>query len=419
MYNEIDNEEIRKLETTICIVGGGPSGLLLGLLLAKQGLEVTVLESQADFERKFRGEVLQPRFIRLMKQLNLDKYLEQFEHKKLSSGEIWSEDRLLANIDYSKDTPEAPYSIRMKQSVLLQALYKLAVSYPNFHMYFKAKMKSLVKKKNVYGVLAIIDKQEVEINAKLIVGADGRFSTVKKHLDMTYKYKTDDFDMIWFTVPSKYIKNADIFFRVTNYSNYIVIPGADDTLQIGFTMKKGQWAKTKEKGIQDLSNEWINIFPDLKEYLLQLEDFRTFVCVKSELYFVNQWYKNGCVLIGDAAHCSSPVGAIGISLAAETAVTLAGLICKSITSSDFHFNELKDLEVLRGKEIRIVHCMQKVLTSAIIKSPKWSKKYIISITPLLSKTKPFRAAKRRFLLGNAVLIHPDLVFTDNDFCYNI
>ncbi len=413
MHYEIDSEETHHLDTTVCIVGGGPSGLLLGLLLAKQGVDVTVLESQADFERKFRGEVLQPRFIRLMKQLNLDKYLEQFDHIKLTSGEIWSENIRLANIDYPKDTPEAPYSIRMKQSVLLQALYQLARSYPNFHMHFSTSMKSLIKKENAYSVLAIMkNKQEVEINAKLIVGADGRFSMVKKHLDTTYKYKSDDFDMIWFTVPSRYIKDADIFFRVTPFSNYIVIPSADDTLQIGFTMKKGEWAQTKKKGIKYLSNHLIQLFPDLKEYLGQLEDFRSFVTVKSDLYFVNQWYKNGCVLVGDAAHCSSPIGAIGISLAAETAVTLAGLICKSINAGDLNFNELKELEGLRSKEIRKVHRMQKLLTSAIIKSPKWSKKYIITMTPLLSKTKPFRMAKRSFLLGNAVSIHPDLIFAE-------
>lgn len=89
-------------ETEICIVGGGPSGLFLGLLLAKNGIRVTVLESQTSFNRKFRGEVLQPRFVRLMKELNLEQCLEKYEHIKLFNAEIWNNKKYITQIDYEK-----------------------------------------------------------------------------------------------------------------------------------------------------------------------------------------------------------------------------------------------------------------------------------------------------------------------------
>lgn len=89
-------------ETEICIVGGGPSGLFLGLLLAKNGIRVTVLESQTSFNRKFRGEVLQPRFVRLMKELNLEQRLEKYEHIKLFNAEIWNNKKYITQIDYEK-----------------------------------------------------------------------------------------------------------------------------------------------------------------------------------------------------------------------------------------------------------------------------------------------------------------------------
>lgn len=405
-----------KLNTNICIVGGGPSGLLLGLLLAKQGIEVTVLESQPNFERNFRGEVYQPRFVQLMRQLNLDQYLDQFEHMKLSSGEVWGEQNLLFSLNYETDTPEAPYAIRMKQSVLLQAFYDLAKRYNNFHMYFNAKVKSLIKTEDqIEGVVAIVDHEEVYIQANLTVGADGRFSTVRKQGNFTYKYKTYDFDMIWFHAPAKDTRDSGLFFKVNETSNYIIIPHSSDMLQIGFTLPKGEWTKIKQGGIHAFTNELIKVFPNLKEYLEQLEDFHSFVPLKAESYFVEQWYKKGCVLVGDAAHCSSPLGAVGISLAVETSVVLAGLIHQSIKNKDPQFKELEKVTRLRSKEIRMVHRMQSVLGKSITKSPKGVKKVILSLIPVLAKTKIARVSERKLLLGmRPVPIDSSLIFEDND-----
>ncbi|WP_338453129.1 FAD-dependent monooxygenase [Niallia oryzisoli] len=165
------------IKTLFCIVGGGPSGLMLGLLLAKQGIDVTVLESKVKFERQFRGEVLQPRFVHLMRELNLNTYLEKYEHIKLPSGEVWNANQKVLSIDYAKDTSEIPYAVRMKQSVLLTAFYDLAKKYLSFHFYFNAKVKSFLQgsDERITGLIPAIDHKDTIISADLVVGADGRF----------------------------------------------------------------------------------------------------------------------------------------------------------------------------------------------------------------------------------------------------
>lgn len=177
-------------ETEICIVGGGPSGLFLGLLLAKNGIRVTVLESQTSFNRKFRGEVLQPRFVRLMKELNLEQRLEKYEHIKLFNAEIWNNKKYITQIDYEKEMPEGPYAIKIKQSVLLTFLYDLAKDYSNFELIFNAKVTSTIKSANrTVGVNALVDGQMTAIHASLVVGADGRMSTVRKTSDFSLSIK--------------------------------------------------------------------------------------------------------------------------------------------------------------------------------------------------------------------------------------
>ncbi|WP_394231969.1 FAD-dependent monooxygenase [Niallia oryzisoli] len=405
------------INTTICIVGGGPSGLLLGLLLAKQGIDVTVIESNGNFERQFRGEVLQPRFIQLIRQLNLDTYLEQYELIKLSSGDVWSGNRKVLSIDYVTDTPEIPYAIRIKQSVLLQALYNLAKKYSSFHFYFNAKAKALIRSSDetTKGVVAVIEQREVTITADLIVGADGRFSTIQRLGNFQYKYHTYDFDMIWFTIPAQEMHDFGIQFKVTPFSNMIAIPSTPTKLQIGFTLKKGEWEKYKENGIVTLRNHLIEAYPFLKNELMQLTNFRPFVPLQAKTFFVNQWYKKGCLLIGDAAHCSSPLGAVGLSLGVETATVAAGIITECLRNQDIEFKKLESLTHIRSSDILLVHHMQKMLTQLFIKNPPFLKKGVVGIIPIASKTVFSKLAKRKFLLGlKKIPIQPNQIFTDNE-----
>jgi 2-polyprenyl-6-methoxyphenol hydroxylase-like FAD-dependent oxidoreductase len=123
---------MERFDTDVCIVGGGPSGMMLGLLLAAKGVSVVVVESHHNFDREFRGEVLQPRFVQMMEQLNLREYIEQFPHLKLQYGELMHRNRPLATVNFRELLASASYALWMPQPILLNALYEKASPVSDF-----------------------------------------------------------------------------------------------------------------------------------------------------------------------------------------------------------------------------------------------------------------------------------------------
>jgi 2-polyprenyl-6-methoxyphenol hydroxylase-like FAD-dependent oxidoreductase len=125
---------MKTLSTDVCVVGGGPAGMMMALLLAKQKVNVMVVERNPNFDREFRGEVLQPRFIQMLEQINLRLYIESFPHLKLKHGAIMKDSTQIGEFNFSAIDSKFPYAMWMPQPVLLQALYKKCQEYPSFSM---------------------------------------------------------------------------------------------------------------------------------------------------------------------------------------------------------------------------------------------------------------------------------------------
>src|SRR5690242_18096476 len=132
---------MKQIQVDVCIVGGGPAGMVLGLLLGSQGIKTLVLEKHRDFSREYRGEVLMPRFTQMFKQIGLDQWLMHVTHLKLEHGEIYIRNRRVAKLDFSSLVPEVPYALWMPQPKLLDALAEKAKSYPSFDLWFSADAK--------------------------------------------------------------------------------------------------------------------------------------------------------------------------------------------------------------------------------------------------------------------------------------
>ncbi|WP_340010136.1 FAD-dependent monooxygenase [Paenibacillus sp. FSL H7-0690] len=187
---------------------------------------------------------------------------------------------------------------------------------------------------------------------------------------------------------------------MSDFSNFIGLPYSSDCVQIGFTMRKDQWNSIKSKGIEPLKLEFIKAFPELKEDIEKIIDFKSFVSIQSETFMVDNWHNKGCILIGDSAHCSSPLGAIGLSLAFETALVAAELIVASKLEPNHEYKCLDRLQPIRNREIRFVHFAQQLIISMTVKSPKGVKKFSLACMKLMGNSRIARYLMRRFFLGS-------------------
>ncbi len=368
----------------VCIVGAGPAGMILALLLVHQGVKVLVLESHHDFEREYRGEVLMPRFIQMMRQIGLLSCLEKYPHLKLKNFEFHYQDKILARIDIAGMCAEAPYALWMPQTVMLNALHEKAATYPNFQLLFGVTARDVIQEgSKIIGVTATRRAEQFEVRARVTIGADGRVSAIRRSAEFKMEYEDYDFDVVWFTVKrhEKFENTVRAFF--TPRRTYLVLPKYPDLVQCGILVGKGEFSQMRAEGIEAMKQELLSAHPSLHDFARQLTDFEPFSVLQARVSYVARWAKEGCLLIGDAAHTCSPAGAIGVSVATATAIVAADVIIKGFKRGDLSLATLSKVQLLRGSDVQRIQTMQGFFTTAaFLKYPRLRPLALFSIFTL-------------------------------------
>ncbi|HDX9579069.1 TPA: FAD-dependent monooxygenase [Bacillus pseudomycoides] len=191
----------------------------------------------------------------------------------------------------------------------------------------------------------------------------------------------------------------------------MILPKYPDLLQVGVALPRGEWKETQRQGIEAFRQEIMHANKGFYEFGESLVDFKSFVPLQAKNHMVKTWAKNGCLLIGDAAHCSSPIGAIGVSLAVTTAVVAADVIWKALQKHDVSAEFLSKIQEIRIEEIEGIHQIQERIGSLFFTSSKFVKgirPYIISAA---SKTPLFSMIQKKLLvMKNPVTINPAFIF---------
>jgi len=388
---------------SVCIVGGGPAGLTLGLLLAKRGVSVVVLEGHENFDREFRGEVLQPSTAHLLDRLGLLEYVLAQPHSILDAGRVRLNGRQIGAFEFKNISPEYPYAIWMPQPIFLDAIARKAQAFPSFQCWMGAKVTSLVEDNGrVVGVSGLRHgKEPFEIRADVVVGADGRHSTVARLGGFKTAYEHHDFDVIWFTIeqPPGW---ASTFYVSFGEIRGLMLPKYPHHIQAGILLPTGEWRRWRQDGVAAVAERVRRFDPIFAGFAAALKDFTPFFPLEGEIRLIEDWARDGLLLIGDAAHTMSPAGAIGVNVAIATAAVAAQELYPRLGRGPIPHDELRGIQRLRESDVRTLHRLQlgaqSVLLSQTSGNPilRW---LIPRLLPLVLSSPLLSRVQRRIFFG--------------------
>jgi 2-polyprenyl-6-methoxyphenol hydroxylase-like FAD-dependent oxidoreductase len=391
------------VRVSACIVGGGPAGLMLGLLLAKRGAEVLVLEGHENFEREFRGEVLQPSTAHLLDELGLLEYVKAQPHSLLEAGKIRLNGREIGEFAFKRIAPEYPYAIWMPQPIFLDALRRKAQPFSTFSCWMGAKVTGLIEEGGrVVGVSGVRHGQEpFEVCADVVVGADGRYSAVAKLGGFKTAYEHHDFDVIWFTIEQPPGWSSTLYVSLGEIRG-LMLPKYPHHIQAGIVLPTGEWRRWRQQGVAVVAERIRRFDPIFTAFADGLRDFTPFFPLEGLIRLVEDWARDGLLLIGDAAHTMSPAGAIGVNVAIATAAVAAQELYPRLGHGPIAGGDLRAVQRLREDDVRALHRLQlgaqRVLLGQGSGNPlvKW---LVPAVLPLLLRSPLLPRIQRRLFFG--------------------
>jgi len=318
------------LAVRCCVVGGGPAGMMLGLLLARAGVDVVVLEKHADFLRDFRGDTIHPSTLELMHELG---FLEEFlarPHQKTEklAAEIGS--RTIEVADFTHLPTRCGFVAFMPQWEFLDFLADKARAYPRFRLMQRAEATDLIAENGrIVGVTAATADGPRTIRADLVVGADGRGSTVRTRAGLSVQTLGAPIDVLWFRISRRAGDPAHTMGRFGRGSVLVLI-NRGEYWQCGFVIPKGSIAAVRERGLPAFRAQIGQLEPFLAPYTGELATWDDVKLLTVQVDRLDTWHRPGLLCIGDAAHAMSPVGGVGINLAIQDAVATANLLAAKL-----------------------------------------------------------------------------------------
>lgn len=355
------------IKTTCCISGGGPAGMMTGFLLARAGIEVLVLEKHADFFRDFRGDTIHPSTFELIHELGiLDEFLALPHQEQSGLGAVFN-DRFLKLADFSHLPVAKPALGFMPQWDFLNFLKTQGEHFRNFHLMMNVETTDLLKGNGkICGVKAETAEGVLEIQADLVIAADGRHSLLREKAGLKVIVSGVPIDVLWFKLSKQKSDPGQAlgFFR---QGKLTVMLDRNDYWQCGYVIPKGDFDKIKENGLSYFGTDLSAAVPFLKDRVHELIDWDQIKLLSVEMDHLEKWYDEGLLCIGDAVHAMSPVGGVGINLAIQDAVATANILYPSLKEKiPIDTNLLQQVQKRREYPTRVTQRIQRVIQNGII-----------------------------------------------------
>ena len=355
------------METQDCVIsGGGPAGIMLGLILARAGVKVTVLEKHPDFLRDFRGDTVHPATIRLLDELGLGEKFRALPQSRL--GNVGLPDGRGNIITFSDfDTLAAPYDYvaMVPQWDLLNLLVEAAREEPSFRLLLNTEATWLTMDNGTVTGVTYRNSagEEGEIRALLTVACDGRHSTTRAAAGLQpFEYPVS-FDTWWFRLSRKPAEQAQVGMLVPRASRQgIVLSLSRPTYyQIAYFDAKGADARLRRDGLEAFKQRIASLMPEYADRIDEITSFDDLHHLDVKLNRLKTWYRPGFIALGDAAHAMSPAGGIGINLAIQDGVAAGRMLAPALKNGAVPVTLLAAIQRRRWLPMVVIQRLQRML----------------------------------------------------------
>lgn len=355
--NSMKMAEINDLShTDVCIVGAGPGGMLLSYLLNQQGISTVLIERQPHLHKSFRGELLNTDGEAILKKHGLYTHIQELGALPLEQIQYWKEGNILHTIDPDLNKGERHVGIHVPQDHLLEAIMAQTQGLnPLYQIRFNTVMTGLLRDKN--GSIAGINVRQngvpASIRASIIVGADGRYSAVRKHAGLTPEIRKHGYDLLWARIPAPAGWEPAVRMASMDGQQLALFSQYGGYVQIGWNIPEAGYAKLREQPFAPFVGKLVAAFPCLADSVAaHIRNWSDFVLLSVESSYSAKWAVDHVVLLGDAAHTMTPTGAFGLNAALEDADVLSELLIH-MAKEDFRSLEaLQQLQAIRGTKVQ-------------------------------------------------------------------
>ncbi|MEV0205457.1 FAD-dependent oxidoreductase [Streptomyces sp. NPDC050788] len=402
MTADVREGAVEEEQTDVCVVGAGPAGLTLALLLLRSGLRVTVVEKSRSHQREFRGEILQPGAMRILDRLGVLEGARErgcHEHRRFR---LMEQDRVLLDIDY-RSLP-APYDhlLSIPQSHLLTQLLLSCAEFTTFRYVDGCRVTDLLHDDR--GRVTGITGDGYTCRAAVVVGADGRFSKVRRLAGIAAgRTEAFDQDVLWFKLRGDRAADGhDVrVFRGSGSSPVLVYGSWPDRVQIGWTLPHKGYQAVVRGGLGHVKQQLAKAVPAYAELIDdQITSLRDLSLLDVFSGRAERWATDGLVLIGDAAHTHSPIGAQGINLAVQDAVVLHPILVEAVRLCDTSAAFLSRFEETRAPDIEAMMRLQGMQSKAMLSTGAFATKVRPRLAAVVRHTPLYRRILRTIAYGN-------------------